>query len=164
MALADDLRIGMRRLAAGVCVVSTRVPEGRFAMTASSVTSLSDSPASLLVCINTDAAIQAHMQKGVPFVVSVLSTEQQDISNLCAQKEAGEERFAIEGWAEHGNKKLPYIKDAQAIFICEVDNEKTIYGTHQVVIGKLTKAILPEVPVKPLVYADGAYQQLSSID
>jgi len=161
MALAEDLRLGMRRLAAGVCVISTRVDAGRFAMTASSVTSLSDDPASLLVCINLDAAIQPYMQKGVTFAVSVLSVEQQAISNLCAQKEAGEERFAIDGWAEYGDNKLPYIADAQATFICEVDNDNTLYGTHQIVVGKLSHVMVSTKPVQPLIYADGAYQGIT---
>ena len=160
MSLAENLRLGMRRLAAGVCVVSTRVPAGKFAMTASSVTSLSDDPASLLVCINKEAAIQPHMERGTAFAVSVLAYNQQAISNLCAQKDAGEERFAIEGWGEYGANKLPYIENAQAIFICEVDNDLTFYGTHQIAIGKLTDVMVSNETVAPLVYADGAYQKI----
>jgi len=161
MPLADNFRAGMRRLAAGVCVVSTKVDAGRFAMTASSVTSLSDEPPSLLVCVNQDAAIQPHLRRGVAFTVSVLSYEQQDVSNLCAQKEAGEERFAIDGWAEYGEQKLPYIAGAQAIFVCEVDSDNILYGTHQIVVGKLTEVMIPEGPVQPLIYADGAYQRIA---
>lgn len=165
MVSAEDLRAGMRRLASGVSIISTQVEAGRFAMTASSVTSLSDDPASLLVCINLDAAIEPHIKQGVFFAVSILSAEQQAISNLCAQKDTGEERFAVDGWANYDNDDLalPYVADAQAIFICEVDSDNIVYGTHQIVIGKLRDVIVPSTDVDPLVYADGAYQRITPV-
>ncbi len=162
MRLAEDLRLGMRRLASGVCVVTTKVGNDRYAMTASSVTSLSDDPASLLVCVNKTAAIQPFLVKGQPLAINILGVEQQDVSNKCAQKDAGEERFSVGDWVQHETTSLPYLQTAQAVFLCEVDNENHEYGTHQIVIGRLTDVIIPEVDVNPLIYVDGKYQQLPS--
>jgi len=164
MQLAEGLRLGMRRLASGVCVVTTRGENSRYAMTASSVTSLSDDPASLLVCVNKTAAIQPFLVKGQPLAINVLGADQQDVSNKCAQKNAAEERFEIGDWSEDEASKLPYLTSAQAIFLCEVDNENYEYGTHQIVIGRLTNIIIPDLAVDPLIYADGKYQKITSAD
>jgi flavin reductase (NADH) len=160
MSLADALRSGMRRLASGVCVITTEADGARYAMTASSVTSLSDDPASLLVCVNKIAAMQPYLKKGQPIAVNILGTGHESVSNKCAEKEAGEERFAIGQWEKDAQTGLPYLSDAQAVFFCQVDNDNYEYGTHQVVIGRLTAAFVPEVDVDPLIYVDGAYQQL----
>jgi len=160
MQLAEGLRLGMRRLASGVCVVTTRDGAARYAMTASSVTSLSDEPASLIVCVNKTAAIQPFLVKGQPLAINILGSDQQDVSNKCAQKNAAEERFEVGEWAEHAPTKLPYLISAQAIFLCQVDNENHEYGTHQIVIGRLTDVIIPDNDVDPLIYVDGKYQKI----
>lgn len=150
----------MRRLVSGVCVVTTRVGEVRYAMTASSVTSLSDDPASLLVCVNKIAAMQPFLNKRQMITINILGAGQQAVSNKCAEKEAGDERFSVGEWKDDQETNLPYLTTAQAMFFCEVDNDNYEYGTHQVVIGKLTRAIIPDNPIAPLIYVDGAYQQL----
>lgn len=157
--LKDSLRMGMRRLAAGVCVISTDVGGQRYAMTASSVTSLSDDPASLLVCVNQQASIHSVLKHGQPFVVNLLSSKQEDVSNLCAGAE-GDTRFSLGDWqlSDHG---MPFLQDAQASFFCRVDNESYCYGTHQIVIGRLEGVHISEGEVDPLVYLDGGYRQLS---
>lgn len=161
MMLSDSLRLGMRRLASGVCVVTSYTETERFAMTASSVTSLSDSPASLLICINQTAAIAPILNKGQPLAVSILNADQQDISNKCAEKLAGDERFAVGEWAQHEATGLPYLETAQVTFFCEVDNDDYPYGTHRIVVGKLTDAIIADEDIEPLVYLNGSYQKLA---
>ena len=161
MSLAESLRVGMRRLASGVCVITTEVDGRRYAMTASSVTSLSDSPASLLVCVNKTAAIQPYLKKYQPFAVNILGAGHESISNKCAQREAGDERFSIGLWERDEATQLPCLKDAQAVFLCEVDNDGYEYGTHQIVIGKLTRVMLPDIQLDPLIYVDGAYSRLT---
>lgn len=154
--MKEALRLGMRRLAASVCVISTQVGDKKYAMTASSVTSVSDSPASLLVCVNQEAAMQSVLSMGQPFVINVLSQAQQDVSNICASREEGVERFDVGNWKQD-ESGLPYLEDAQASFFCDVDNDNYIYGTHQVVIGKLQKLLVSTDSVDPLVYVNGVY-------
>lgn len=160
MLLDEGLRLGMRRLASGVCVVSCKVDGKRFAMTASSVTSLSDSPASLLVCVNTTASIQPFLVKGQSFAVNVLSASQADVSNHCAGPSSGEERFSVGSWSLQDEAGAPFLKEAQAIFFCDVDNDDYYYGTHHIVIGRLTDVVVPEVEPEPLIYVNGQYQRV----
>jgi flavin reductase (NADH) len=158
--MKDALRLGMRRLAAGVCVISTKVDGQSFAMTASSVTSVSDEPASLLVCINKDTSMQPLLIMGQAFVVNVLSQTQQNVSNLCASRGDVEERFSVGDW-QQGHNDTPYLADAQASFFCRVDNDKYLYGTHQIVIGRLEKVMVSDEKVDPLIYVDGAYAAIN---
>ncbi|HTF98773.1 MAG TPA: flavin reductase family protein [Cellvibrio sp.] len=155
--LAVSMKLGMRRLASGVCVLSTRLAgEQRFAMTVSSITSVSDSPASLLVCINQQVSQQAHLATtGSLFAVNVLSVNHIDVSNICAGRQPNKDRFEIGNW-EDDDTGLPILADALAIFICQTDQVMT-YGTHKIVIGAIHKVILNETTVDPLLYADGSY-------
>jgi flavin reductase (NADH) len=158
--MKDALRLGMRRLAAGVCVISTKVDGQNFAMTASSVTSVSDEPASLLVCINKDTSMQPVLIMGQVFVVNVLSQTQQNVSNICASRGDADERFSVGDW-QQGHNDTPYLADAQASFFCRVDNDQYLYGTHQIVIGRLEKVMVSDEEVDPLIYINGAYAAIN---
>lgn len=159
--LAVSMKLGMRRLASGVCVLSTSLPNNqRFAMTVSSVTSVSDSPASLLVCINQQVSQQGHLAtRGSQFAINVLSVDHQDVSNICAGREPTRDRFDVGHW-EDDDTGLPILADAQAVFVCQTD-QVTTYGTHKIVIGVIHKVILNGAVVNPLLYADGSYGAFS---
>ncbi len=153
--IKDSFLAGMRRLASGVCVVSTQHNDQRFAMTVSSLTSVSDSPPSLLVCLNKDAAMQPFMTKGQAFAVNLLSRQQEDISNNCAFG-SPEERLAIGEWLD-SSEGIPYLKGCQVTFFCTVDKDDYDYGTHQIVIGQIELVHIAGDNVDPLVYLDGQY-------
>jgi flavin reductase (NADH) len=160
--LSHAMKLGMRRLAAGVCVLSTRTDAGElFAMTVSSVTSVSDDPASLLVCINKQVSQQGHLSTlGNRFAISILSHNQQDISNVCAGREFGCDRFAVGRW-EQDEFGTPYLADAQAVFSCRVDMASS-YGTHHIVVGLIHSVVVGEGEASPLVYVDGHYASVQS--
>lgn len=155
---AEGLRAGMRRLAASVCVITAVDANGqRHAMTATSVTSVSDAPASLLVCVNCLATMHNILAVGGAFAVNVLSAHQADISVQCASGETGEPRFSTGEWdSAHG---LPWLRDAQAVFFCNSAARMT-HGTHLIVIGNVHEVRVSKEFVNPLLYADGQYRQL----
>lgn len=158
--LAQALRDGMRRLASGVSVLAVRDAElGRIAMTASSVTSVSDAPPSLLVCVNTNTSMATGMQRNLHFSVNVLSAAQCSISNLCAGAAKGEERFDEGEWSEDAATGVPILEDAQAVFVCQKE-QVVRHGTHDIFIGNIKRVITHRGPVNPLIYLDGGYHQL----
>lgn len=159
--LAASMKLGMRRLASGVCVLSTSLADNeRFAMTVSSVTSVSDSPASLLVCINQAVSQQAHLSTpGAQFAVNVLSYDHQEVSNVCAGRDSVQNRFEVGNWVED-ETGVPLLADALAVFLCKTDNVIT-YGTHKIVIGAISNVIVNDTDVTPLLYADGSYGQFA---
>lgn len=159
--LAEAMKLGMRRLASGVCVLSTEAEEvGRFAMTATSVTSVSDTPPSLLVCINRNIALHEHLTTpGCGFAVNLLDADQREVSNLCAGFNGDVDRFSLGQWAP-GHDNLPYLADAQAAFFCRAD-QVTDYGSHRIVIARIEAVEVGELTVDPLVYVDGGYARLT---
>ena len=81
----EQFLIAMRSLAASVSVISARDAFGEtYAMTASSVTSLSIDPPAILVCVNKDASIHDTLVKDVSLCINILQKNQQEISNLCS--------------------------------------------------------------------------------
>ena len=155
--LALQMRLGMRRLASGVSVITARDDaENRFAMTASSVTSVSDTPPSLLVCIHSETRIGGAIAKTGVLGVNVLSRKQREISVTCAIPEVETSRFDCGEWQVDPVSGLSFLEGAQSVFLCEI--AKIVpYGTHNIFVGNIKKVILYG-EVDPLVYCDGIYR------
>lgn len=155
--IAELMRLGMRRLASGVSIVSVgEKPNERQAMTASSVTSVSTDPASLLVCINQRANVHEQLTAEKPFAISLLAADQQELSNRCAGEAQGEARFDVGAWHQCPNTGCWFLADAQAVFICK-HAQTVAFGTHSILIGKIIGVPTLSETVDPLIYADGRY-------
>ncbi|MDO6424197.1 flavin reductase family protein [Saccharophagus degradans] len=155
--LAQQMRDGMRRLASGVCVVTANnLLKQRFAMTASSVTSLSDNPPSLLVCINTDSRINQPLLETQSFCINILSASHQLVSNTCASPNTDEQRFEVGDWVKNQETGLYYLNDAEAVFFCEKVSVLQ-HGTHNIFIGNITKVSTSQAEATPLIYLNGGY-------
>ncbi|WNO11064.1 flavin reductase family protein [Teredinibacter sp. KSP-S5-2] len=155
--LAQAMKTGMRRLASGVSIIASRGSDGRkCAMTASSVTSLSDTPASLLVCIHKDARINSVIAESNFFSVNVLHESQQQISQVCASSEDSDKRFSVGDWHTAPESGLPYLADAESVFICSL-SAKHVYGTHNIYIGDICGVQVTDREAAPLLYLDGGY-------
>ncbi len=158
--LASRMKLGMRRLASGVCVLSTCVNEhDRFAMTVSSVTAVTDAPPSLLVCVNKQISLRDHLEhEGCRFAINVLSAEQQDISHICAGVARSSDRFSVGNWATKTG--YPYLTDAEASFFCQTDKVMS-YGTHFIIVANITSVTIASEVVDPLIYLNGRYGSFS---
>jgi len=153
------MRLGMRRLASGVSVLST-FGEARtaFTMTVSSVTSISDDPASLLVCVNKDARICSLMELGQAFSINVLGRDQEEISIVCSSGEQSDIKLQTGSW-DVESADFPFLLGAEAVFSCVVD-QLVAYGTHNIVIGKILSVSTSSDEPDPLVYLNGQYVSL----
>ncbi len=153
--LAQLMKQGMRRLASGVCVLSARLSDGdAFVMTVSSVTSVSDNPPSLLVCINRQ--IQRHealLVSGSSFAINLLRHNQTEVSNLCAGRYEDRDRLSLGSWKQD---KWLTLEDSQAS-ICCVTDKILQYGTHEIVIGRIEDVRIHGDEIDPLLYANGQY-------
>ena len=158
--LSNGLRQGMRSLASGVCIVSGLNADGeRAAMTASSVTSVSDEPPSLLVCVNKTARMDHILQNSDYFCVNILSSSHQDVSEVCATPDAGEGRFDVGSWSQHEGTGLHYIDNAPAVFICH-KQRLVPHGTHSIYIANVDEVLVSDKKHQHLVYANGRYHYL----
>ncbi len=154
LSVAEQLRLGLRRLGKAVVVVTAWHDDRRWAMTATAVSELSMDPPSLLVCVNRSASLHGPLTAGARFCVNILHRDQLAVSNACAGKLKGEERF-IEGEWGAGEDGVPYLRDAQASFFCRYATHVD-YGTHAVVIGTVQGVDVAR-DVDPLIYLDGGY-------
>jgi|TARA_B110000211_G_scaffold232872_1_gene297632 flavin reductase (DIM6/NTAB) family NADH-FMN oxidoreductase RutF len=149
----EQFLIAMRYLAASVSVVSAKDSNGKlYAMTASSVTSLTIEPPSILVCVNKNASIHAALQPGSEMCINILSNAQQDISNLCSSKDSDMKRFDNDYW---NKDEAPFLKDAQSNIFVQVD-EIVGYHSHSIIISKVLSVKNAE-SFNTLIYADGGY-------
>lgn len=160
--LGQAMKEGMRRLASGVAVISSRGADGyRTAMTATSVTSVSDSPASLLVCVNRSTSLHKVLVEGANFSVNILSNDQQNISNHCSRGDQGENRFTVGDWQEAGEQRTPYLNGSLVAFVCKQVQTIT-FGTHDIVIGEIQQVMIDDKEaIDPLVYLNGGYRTCS---
>lgn len=148
-----DFLQAMRGIAATVTVISSKKGSNQQAMTATSVTSLSLEPPSMLVCVNQEASIYAVLEKGLGFCVNVLTTEQVGMAEICSNKGKEDERFSVGNWSIL--KETPYLLDAQSNIFCKCIDLLT-YETHTIFLGEVKKVINQKVS-NPLLYKDGRY-------
>jgi flavin reductase (DIM6/NTAB) family NADH-FMN oxidoreductase RutF len=152
-------RRAMRQLASGVCVVTLGSDAERTGLTATSVSSLSADPPTLLVCVNRGSSSYPAFARLGAFAVNVLAADQREFAERFAGGSGlkGAERF-------EGGRWLPLpsggicLADSVAVLDCEVD-EQIERHTHAIVIGRVRR-ILIGGGSGALVYWRGAYDQV----
>ncbi|WP_307437381.1 flavin reductase [Labrys monachus] len=137
-----EFRDGMARLAAAVNIVTTDGPAGRAGFTASAVCSVSDSPPSLLVCLNRSASVYRTFKANQVLCVNTLAHGQEDLALLFGGRTPMEERFAAASWSslETG---APALAGALATFDCRI-TEIVESGTHDVMFCEVLAVGLGE--------------------
>src|SRR5215216_6054448 len=97
---ARRFRDGMSRVAASVHVVTTDGPAGRAGFTATAMTPVTDSPASLLVCANAAGQSATFLEANGVFCVNTLADEDVAIADAFAGRAElhGRDRFTVGRW------------------------------------------------------------------
>ena len=155
-----EFKLAMRRLAAGVTLVTTAGRGGRAGLTATAVCSLSADPPRLLVCVNRDSAPNRAIASAKRFCVNVLGTRHRALALRFAGATGvqGEERFAKGTWTV-GTSGSPVLADALASFDCTLV-EAIQSGTHTIFVGAVN-AVETHAKGAPLLYASGAFGTLA---
>lgn len=158
----QDFRNAMARLGAAVSVIATDGPAGRGGFTATAVCSVSDSPPTLLVCMNSKSAqCETFIQNG-SFAVNILATSHRELAALFSGKSQDmAERFAAASWVQSGSRS-PLLEDAVAAFDCTLDGIQLI-GTHHVMLGKVVNVRSRENG-RVLLYVDRAYVSANNLN
>ncbi len=130
-----EFRHGMSRLGAAVNIVTTRADDGPCGFTASAVCSVSDTPATLLACVNRTSSCFPAFETAHFFCVNTLAPSHEALSNLFGGKTTMAERFAAGEWIE-GRTGAPLLKDALVSFECELTHSLD-QGTHRVLFGRV---------------------------
>jgi len=154
-AIGDLFRQSMRRLASAVSIVACECDEDWFGLSATSVTSLSMEPPSLLVCLNRSASLTPMLHQDKPFSVNLLDRRHQNVSNAFGSSSLRAERFRDGGW-QLSERGVPVMAEAIASIECDV-GKLVEYGSHIIVIGEVRHVRIGE-GVDPLIYCNGKYQ------
>jgi len=159
----DLFKQGMSKLAGGVTLITTGTGDQRRGITATAVCSLSVSPPSLIACANKATGTGQSINESGKFAVCVLGEQHQDIAMVFAGATGinGAERFAHGEWVDHENG-VPYLKDAVASFICDVDVTMP-YGSHYAFAGKVADVIVPAAALPPIAWLGASFQRLQAV-
>lgn len=149
----------MRKLVYPVSIVSTQKDGIKFAITVSSVTSVSIEPPTLLACINRESSFAGALVDDGLLNFNFLNPKQKSIASICASKEKVKERFSNEQWSIDRNG-IPYLRQSESVAFCKIASIVNNH-THLIVIAELQEIIVKgQDKPNPLLYCNGDYLEI----
>jgi flavin reductase len=152
-------REAMSRLGAAVHIVTTQGKAGKAGFTATAVASVSDTPPTILVCLNRKSQITPVMRENKVFCVNTLASHDEELANVFAGRKGHfmADRFEHGDWAtlETG---APALANAIAAIDCRVLEMKSV-ATHDIYFGEVAAIRLANAE-KALVYHARAYKHV----
>jgi flavin reductase len=159
MVSQQDFRRAMAALPAAVNVITTGGDAGRHGMTATAVCSVSDDPASLLVCVNRSARMHDMLRDNGRFCVNVLAAGQDGVSGAFSTRDLSiDQRLARAGSVIALRDGQPALAEAQVALGCRVAQVIEV-GTHSIFIGAVEQVMLGQ-GVGALAYYERTYHHL----
>lgn len=154
-----DYRQAMSHFAGAVHVVTTDGPAGRRGVTVTAACSVSDNPATLLVCLNHGNPHNAMFDANGVFCLNTLALEHEHLSVAFSGKGhlPQEERFSLAGW-ESLETGAPVLQGAAAAFDCKIVGSQDV-ATHRVLFGEVV-GLRPGGGLNPLIYHSRGYHSL----
>lgn len=135
----QHFRQALSLLSAAVNVITTDGPHGRFGLTASAVCSVTDTPPTLLVCINRNSSIHEALLGNRALCVNILTGDLEGV----ARQFAGltdlppAERFTGQDWRT-GSSGVPVLNDALASLEGTIVEVKDV-GSHSVLFVEINQ-------------------------
>lgn len=150
-------RNAMAQLAAAVHIVTTDGAHGKAGFAASAVCSVTDSPPTLLVCLNRSSSAWQATINNAQLCINTLSAGQQAISAVFGGKTAMDERFSKIEWVEREGK-APALVGAAMSLDCRIVNSTTV-GSHDVLFCEVLDIIDNQTGTN-LLYFNRQYHSL----
>ena len=156
---AQLYRDAMRQHAGAVTIIAVGPPGARTGLTATAMCSVSDSPPTILICVNRNASAHDLIARHGAFSANVLADGQQELAMRFAGKAglAGEQRFSADDWATR-ETGAPVLKGALTSLDCEVVATFP-HETHTIYLGRVRAADVRS-DAAPLVYFRGGFAGL----
>ena len=165
MIKATDFRDAMSLLTTAVHVITTQGDSGCHGFTASAVCSVTDTPPTLLVCMNHSSRSHEYFVDNKILSVNVLGAQHEQLSNAFASKLSSEERFAQGCWTELATG-APILEDALVSFDCEIEDIQQV-GTHSIFMCRVVAINQSEQQSEQqdsLVYFNRSYHQVGQVE
>jgi flavin reductase len=148
---------GMRRLAAGVSIVTTLEQETPHGLVVTSVSSVCIEPEpSLLVCVNRNSSSHDVIHRAKIFCVNVLGSRDVELAQRFSLPEFRDSRFEQHPWVSLVTG-APALPSALASFDCEITHVLPVHS-HTIFVGAVCELKLWHSEVEALLYIDGQYQ------
>ena len=152
-------REAMARLGGAVHVVTTDGATGRSGFTATAVCSVSDQPATLLVCLNHRSRVTAALNANRILCVNTLRAGDDAVADVFAGRTGlyGEQRFMQGQWTKL-ETGAPALVSAVVNFDCRIIEAKPV-ASHNVYFCGVV-AVRQGPPGRALVYHEREYKQV----
>lgn len=158
----QTFRNAMSRFGAAVSVITTDGPAGRHGFTCTAVCSVTDEPATVLVCVHRDSQTNHAFKTNLVLCVNLLNADQEDVSAIFAgqTQDDMEARFRKVRWSTR-KTGAPVFDQAVATLDCSIAEIKE-FGTHTIMFARVYSAETRQEQV-PLMYFDRGYHGLGPI-
>ena len=155
-----DFREGMSRLGAAVNLITSDGPAGKHGLVASAVCSVTDSPPTLLVCVNRNSFVHDKFLQNGNLCVNVLAAGHEELSRVFARYVEGVDRYSYGQWMTL-ETNAPVLTDANVAFDCRIGSVLE-QGSHSVMFCEIKAVHLPETVNRGLVYFSRDYHRLET--
>lgn len=152
----NEFRDIIGRFASGVTILTSRTGERDFGTTASAVTSLSDEPPMIVICLNKTSSTAAAIIESGTFAVNVLAEDHTELAGRFATKLDDKFRGVPFERDEH---ESPLLVGALAHLTCTV-GEQVEAGTHYVFVAHVDDGVA--IQGHPLAYFRGAFGRMQT--
>ncbi|MDQ1183728.1 MULTISPECIES: flavin reductase [Agrobacterium] len=156
---AKLFRSAMSRLGAAVNIITTDGPAGRHGMTASAVCSVTDTPPTVLVCVNRDNRSHRFFVENRALCINVLAARHQALS-LDFARQTVEDRFAGAGWSTLVTG-APALEDATVALDCRISARQEV-GTHSVFFCAVQATRIWDGAAEGLIWFDRQFHPLAA--
>lgn len=148
---AKDFKEAMSRFAGAVNIITTDGPAGKAGFTATAVCSVTDTPPTLLVCVNTSSSVGPIFQKNEALCVNTIGPKHESLAMLFGGKTPNDERFGGDCW-QVGPSGAPVLDEALVSFDCRV-NQMTEVGTHTVLFCEVQEIFFADETIASIYVA-----------
>lgn len=151
------LRHAFGQFATGVTVVTARGQQQQpIGITVNSFASVSLEPPLVSWCIDRSSARFHEFIEAQFYTISVLTEQQQALSDLFAMRSWDDTVFDEVDWYQ-GHHDVPQLKQVSACFHCEIKHRYT-GGDHVILVGSVLDYEVE--PAAPLLFVQGEYKTL----
>jgi flavin reductase len=156
---AATYREAMSRLGAAVHLVTSDGAAGRAGFTATAVCSVTDTPPTVLVCVNRGIRSSPILSRNRAFCVNTLAADGDALADLFAGRTGAsmEQRFAAATWVTLATG-APVLTSAVVALDCKLIELKSV-GSHNVLFGAVV-AVRTGGGGPALVYHEREYKQI----
>jgi flavin reductase len=141
---AIKFREAMSCVGAAVNVITSAGPAGKVGFTATAVCSVSDTPPTLIVCMNRSSSQSKALKANGVLCVNTLAANQQELSAVFAglTQARCEDRFLAASWAAL-KTGAPVLDGALASFDCIIEHVMEA-GTHSVLVCSVSDVAIKD--------------------